>query len=98
MKGCIYGIHLWHIELFWKTCHIFYPLLSWGCMYYGIYSVPFMVRCTSSILHVVPMMHIHLEYHELLILSQVGLTVCGCNQNLQIFEYRLIGEEKFLIV
>ena len=57
-----------------------------------------MVLCTSLILHVVPMMLYRLAYCELLFLSLVGLTMCGCNQILQVCARRLIGGGKFLIV
>ena len=98
-------LHLWKTYLAcWIVlgetllCQIFSPLLSWGYMPYGICSVPLMVRCTSRLIHGVPMMRGRLTYHEWLLVSRVGPTVYGCNQIIQICEYRLIGEEEFLIV
>ena len=102
---------VWHEKLhLWKTslacwiillktllCQIFSLILSLGCMSYGICSVPFLVQCTSRILNLVPIMRGLLAYYELLIVSPVGLTVCGWNQILQIWGYRLIGGEAFLI-
>ena len=79
-------------------CQILFPLLSWGCMPYGICGVPFLVQCTSHLLRVVPMMCGRLACYELLLVSQTGLTVCGLNQIIQICGYRLIGGEDFLIV
>ena len=93
-------LHIWKTSLLcWIILgetllrQIFFLVLSWVCMYYGICSVPFLVRCTSFLLRVAPMMRVRLAYYELLIVYQVGLTVCGCNQILQICKYRLIGEE-----
>ena len=58
---------------------IFLPLLFWGCISYGIYSVPFLVLCTIRLLCVGPMTLYRLAYCELLLLPLVGITVFGCN-------------------
>ena len=93
-------LHLWRTFLAcWfilgKTllCLILLPLLFLGCMPYGICRVPFVILCTSLLLHVVPMMLYCLTYCELLLLSLVGLTVWGCNQIFQICVCGLIREE-----
>ena len=79
-------------------CQILSTLLSWGCIPYGICRFQLLFWCTIRILHVVTMMHVRLAYYELILLSQVGLTVCSCNQTLQICDYRLIcGEELFIV-
>ena len=98
MNICICVIHQWHVELFWEKLMIFSLLLSWGCIPYGICSVPLMVLCTSRILHVVPMMRGHLAYYAWLFLYQVVLKVCVWNQIIQNCGCRLIGGEDFLIV
>ena len=92
----------------WKTCwivlretplyQISFPVFSWGFMPCGICTVPFLVLCTSRLLRVVPMMCGRLSCYELLLVFQVGLTVCGWNKILQIYGYRLIVGEAFLIV
>ena len=79
-------------------CMIFFPLLFWGCMPYGIFSVPLLVLRTIRILHIVPMMLYVLAYFELLFLSLVGLTVCSCSIIIQICICRMIGGDEFLIV
>ena len=38
-----------------------------------------------------------LAYCELLLLSLVGIVVCGCSQIIQIYVCKLIGGDKFLI-
>ena len=100
MNCCIYGGHFW--RFFWGDkallCLRFVPLLFLGCINYGIYSVPWLVRYTIQILHLVPMMIYCLVYCELLFLSLVGLTLCSCSQTIIICECRLIGGEKLLIV
>ena len=78
-------------------CLIVSPLLSWGCMNCDTCSVPLLVLCTRRIIQVVPMMRGHLVYYELLLLSQVGLMVCGWNKIIRICEYRMIfGEGLFI--
>ena len=74
-------------------CMIFFPLLFLGCMSYCICSVLYLVLCTIHILHVVNIMLNILDYCELLFLSLVLITVCSCNQILEICEFRLIGRE-----
>ena len=98
-------LHMWRTFLAcWIVCGetvlclVLFPLFFWGCITYGIISVPFLVLCTSRLLHVVPMMIYCLDCCELLFLSLVGLTVCGCNQILQKCGCRLIGGEEFFIV
>ena len=76
---------------------IFFPLLFWVCMPYGICIVPLLVLFNRRLLHVVPMMIYCLAYFELILLSLVGLTVCGCNQIIQICGCWLIGGKKLLI-
>ena len=71
-------------------CLILFTLLFWGCMPYGIYSVPLMVLCTGHIIRVVPMMIYCLAYCELLFLYLVGLMACRCNWMIQIGWCRLI--------
>ena len=78
-------------------CMILSPLLFWGCMSYIICSVPLIVLYNSHLLHVVNMILYSLAYCEWLFLSLVGLTVCGCNNILQICGCRLIGGEEFFI-
>ena len=78
-------------------CLILFTILFWGCMPYGICSVPFMVLFTRRLLHVVTMMSYSLAYCEPLFLSLVGLMLCGCNLILKICGCRLIGEEDFMI-
>ena len=78
-------------------CLIFYLLLSWVFMPYVIYSVPLLVLCNRRLLHVVPMIFGSLSYYEWLLLSLVGITVCGCNQIIQICGFRLIGGKEYLI-
>ena len=72
-------------------CLILSPLFPWGCMPYVIFSVIFLVLCTSHIIHVVPMIIVRLDYYKWLFLSQMGLTVCDWNQIIQKCGYRLIG-------
>ena len=43
-------------------CQIFFPLLSWGCMSYGICNFPLLVKCNSCLLHVVPIISGRLFY------------------------------------
>ena len=97
-------LHLWRTSMAcWvvlgKTllCLIFSSLLSWGCMPYVICSVPLLVLCTICILHVVPTIIGCLDYCEWLLLSLVGLTVCGCKHIIQICGCRMIVGEEFLI-
>ena len=96
-------LHLWRTFLacwtFWGKnipCLILVPLLFCGCITYGICSVTWLVLCTIRIIHVVKMMLYHLAYCELLFLLLLGLTVCGCNQSIQIYGCRLIGGDKLL--
>ena len=77
-------LHLWKTFLacwfFWEKtlpCLRFVPLLFWECMPYVICSVPCMIRCNRGILHVLPTMLYSLAYCGLLLLSLVGLAVCG---------------------
>ena len=88
------------LNCFGKTllCWILSPLLSWKCMPYGVYSVPFLVLCTIRLLHVVPMMLVNLDYCELLFSSLVRIMVCGCNQNIKICGCRIIVGKWFLIL
>ena len=58
-------------------CLRFVPLLFWECMPYVICSVPCMIRCNIGIIHVLPKMLYSLAYCGLLLLSLVGLAVCG---------------------
>ena len=53
-----------------------------GIIPYGIFSDTWLVQCTSRILHVVPLMSYLLAYCLLLLLSLVGLVVCGCIQTI----------------
>ena len=48
----------------------------------GIIPYTWLVQCTSRILHVVPLMSYLLAYCLLLLLSLVGLAVCGCIQTI----------------
>ena len=57
-----------------------------------------MFLCTSRIFYVLPMMCGCLACYELLLVSQVGITVCGWNKILRIYGYRRIGGEALLIV
>ena len=59
-------------------------------------SVPWMVQCNNQILHVVTMMLYILDYFGLLLLSLVGLAVCGCSQIIQIHACKLIGGDESL--
>ena len=68
-----------------------------GGMPYSIFSYQCMVRCTSWVLHVVPMMSYLLGYCELLLFSLVGIAVCCCSQILQRYVCNLIGGDEFLI-
>ena len=77
---------------------ISFPLLSWECITYGIYSVLLLVRCTIRLIHVVPIMQGHLACHELILVLQVEIMVCGWNPIIQICGYILMGREAFLIV
>ena len=93
--------NFWRVEIFGGRtllCMILVYLLFCGCVTYGIFSVPWLAWCTRNLLHVVPMMIFHLVYSELLLLSLVGLAVCGCSQILQICACRMIGGDTFLIV
>ena len=56
-----------------------------------------MVLCSIWVIHVVPMMYYLLEYCGLLLLSLVGLAVCGCIQNIQRYLCKLIVGDYFLI-
>ena len=56
-----------------------------------------MVRCTSRVLHVVPIMSSLFYYCGLLLLSLVELAVCGCSQIIQIYVCKLIGGDEVLI-
>ena len=67
-------------------------------MAFVICSVPYLVRCTSRFLHIVPMMFYILDYCVLLIMSLVGLVVCSCSQILQIYVCKMIVGYEFLIV
>ena len=71
--------------------------ISQGCGLCETCSAPLLVLCNSRILHVAPMMRGHLVYYELLLLSQVGIMVCGWNKIIWRFEYRLICGEGLLI-
>ena len=98
MISCIHGRHMCHI--FWEKtllCLIFSLLLSWGFMLCDICSAPLMVLYTSRLLHVAPTMRGQMFYYELLLLPQVGIMVCGWNQILRRYEYRLICGEGLLI-
>ena len=93
-------LHLWRTFVacsivLGKTilCLIFFTLLFWGCMHYGICSVSLMVLCTIRLLRVVTMLLYCLAYCELPLLSLVGIMVCGCNLMLQICGCRMIGRE-----
>ena len=61
----------------------------------GICSVPFLVRCTRRLIHVVPIMFYHLACCGLLILSLMGLVVCSFSQIPQIYACKLIGGMNF---
>ena len=102
MNVCICGGHFWHVNFGGGggtlPCLRFVPLLFLGCMPYGIFSVTWMVLCNNRLLHVVPMILYILAYCDLIFLSLVGLTLCGCNQILQICACGLIGGDKFLIL
>ena len=69
-----------------------------GCIPYGICSDPWLVQYTNWVLHVVPMMFYPLAYFVLLILSLMGLVLCGCSQILQICGCNLIGGDELFIV
>ena len=56
-----------------------------------------MVRCTSRVLHVVPMMSYIFSYCVLLLYSLVGLIVCGCRQIIQIYVCKMMGGDEVLI-
>ena len=80
MSSYIQGRYLWHVKFLWEiytVSDINYPLLSWRCMPCVTCSVLFVVICTRRVIHVVPMIRVHLYYYEVLLLSQVGLMVCG---------------------
>ena len=72
-------------------------VLFFVCMPYGICSDPCVVLCISWVLHVVPTMPYLFDYLKILILSLVGLVVCGCNQSLRICVYNLIGGDEVFI-
>ena len=98
-------LHIWKTYLAcWivlgKTlpCQIFFLMFSCRCMPYVICNFLLMVQCTRLLLHLVPLMRGCLVYYELLLVSQVGLMVCSCNQIYQICWYRLIGGKEFLII
>ena len=78
-------------------CQISVTLLFSGCIPYGICSAPWLVRCTSRFLHVVPMMFYLLAYRGLLLLSLAGLLVCGCSQIILIYVCKMIGRVELLI-
>ena len=93
-------LHMWRTfmacwNVLGKTllCLILLTLLFWGCITYGICSVPFMVLCNRYLLHVATMMLYCLSYCELTSLYLVGITVFVCNQIIQICGCRLIGGE-----
>ena len=92
------SVACWIILVKTLLCLIFSLLLFWVCMPYKIFSVPLLVLCTRLILHVLPIILYLLAYCDLLFLSLVGITVCGCNQILQICGCRLIIGEEFLVV
>ena len=100
MNYCICGGYFWHVGFWGETllCLRFFLLLFCVCMPYGIFSVTLLVLCHIQILHVVNMMLCGLADCELLFLLLVCLTVCGCNQILQICAGSLIGGDKLFIV
>ena len=72
-------------------------LLFLGCMNYGICSAPWMVQCTSRVLHVVSTMPYLFAYCALLLLYLVGLLVCSFNQTIHIYVCKLMGGYEVLI-
>ena len=78
-------------------CLIFVQLFWGGYRTYGIFGVPWLVLYTIQIHHVVPMMIYSLAYCGLQILFLVGLAVCGCSLNIQIYVCNMIGGDEFLI-
>ena len=94
MNFCICGRHFWHVDFLGGKLQCVWDLLHscFGqCMPYDIRSIPCLIWCTSRLLHVVPVMLYNLAYCGLLILSLVGLVLCGCSQILQTCECNIIG-------
>ena len=79
-------------------CWRSFPLLFDVCWTYGIYSVPWLVRYTILVTHVVPNMLYPLAYYESIISFLLGLGVCGCNQTLHRYVYMPISGGGWLIV
>ena len=78
-------------------CLIFVPLLFWEFIPYGICVVPQPVLFNTRIINVLPLILYRLSFCGLILLSLVGLMVCGCNQIIQKCGCRLIGGDEFLI-
>ena len=75
----------------------FFPICFWGCIHYGIFSVPWLVQGNRTLLHVVSMMLYCLAYCVLILLSLVRIEVCGCIQMIKICACRTIcGDELFI--
>ena len=66
-------------------------------MTYVICSATCLVLVTIRVIHVLPIMLYLLEYYGLLLLSLVGLAVCGCSKILQIYVRKLIGGDELFI-
>ena len=67
-------------------------------MHNVICSAPWLVRCTSWVLRVLPMMTNPLAYRELLLLYLVDLAVFGWSQTLHRYVCELLGGDGVLIV
>ena len=78
-------------------CLIFVPLLFWEFIPYGICVVPQPVLFNTRIINVLPLILYRLSFCGLILLSLMGLMVCGCNQIIQKCGCRLIGGDEFLI-